>query len=151
MEQIERQQFVGSLDRDWSQFVPRFRALDAAGQQAYLQRQGYSSLGALLAHIIAWWWMDGQQVVEAMRGDANMALPHYDVDSFNARAVEKFSSADEEAMVELFEAQRMAMLSLVLSLADNELLQANINTRLYYELILHWKEHEQAILPCLSP
>jgi hypothetical protein len=141
MDLITRKDFANGLRRDWGRFVARFRALSNEEQQKYLARQGYASLGALLAHILAW-WMDGQQIVDDMRGKPGLSLPDYDVDQFNARAVEKFDALDEDAMVELFEAQRFAMLGLVTNLSESEIQQENINTRLYYEIIMHWKEHE---------
>lgn len=141
MEITDRRVFVDRLRKDWARLVVRYRALSLEEQQAYLARQGYASLGALLAHIIAW-WMDGQQVVENMREKPEVPLAHYDVDAFNARAVEKFGAMGEDTIVEMFEAQRASMLDLVSNLGDQEIQQPNINTRLYYEIIMHWKEHQ---------
>jgi hypothetical protein len=140
MEQIRRKQFVDALQKDWANYVQHYLARQPKVQQAYLAQQGYPSLSGLLAHILAW-WMDGQQVVEEMRGSPNLPLPNYEVDQFNARAVEKFSDVDEFTLIQMFEAQRSAMLDLVTRLTDRELEQENINTRLFYEIIQHWKEH----------
>jgi hypothetical protein len=137
---IKRKEFADSLNRDWAHFVQRCTRQSPAAQQVYLSKQGYACLSDLLAHILAW-WMDGQQVVEQMRGNPSLPLPNYDVDQFNARAVEKFGDVDVETMLQMFEAQRCAMLDLVSRLDERELEQANINTRLYYEIIMHWKEH----------
>jgi hypothetical protein len=141
MNTISRNEFITSLEKDWKCFVERYTTLPPKKRQAYLTRQGYPDLGALLAHILAW-WMDGQQVVEEMRGNPALSLANYDVNTFNARAVEKFQDVDEQTMIQMFEAQRAAMLDLVSRLEERELKQENINTRLYYEIIMHWKEHE---------
>lgn len=141
MDLYTRKDFADGLRRDWGHFVARFQALSIEEKQKYLARQGYPNLGALLAHILAW-WMDGQQVVDDLRGKPGQPLPNYDVDQFNARAVDKFDALDEDTMVELFEAQRFAMLGLVTNLSESEIQQENINKRLYYEIIMHWKEHE---------
>ncbi len=141
MNDISRMDFLTNLERDWKHFVERYTALTPDMRQAYLARQGYPSFGALLAHILAW-WMDGQQAVEDMRGNPNLPLAEYNVDQFNARAVEKFKDVDEDTLIQMFEAQRAAMLGLLNRLEERELKQENINTRLYYELISHWKEHE---------
>jgi hypothetical protein len=141
MDLIKRKEFIDKLQKDWARFIQRYSALTPQEQQDYLAKQGYSSLSGLLAHILAW-WMDGQQQVEKMRGNPSLPLANYDVNQFNARAVEKFSDVDEETMMQMYEAQRSAMLDLVSRLEASELDQKNINTRLYYEIIMHWEEHE---------
>ena len=141
MEIIAREKFQERLQNEWLSFVESYRRLDPAAQRAYLDQQGYSSFGCLLGHIIAW-WQDGALNIQKMRADPAFALAEYDVDAFNARAVEKYRSTSEPAMLQAFEAQRQAMLSLVNGLSGAEISQENINTRLYYEILMHWKEHE---------
>jgi hypothetical protein len=63
------------------------------------------------------------------------------VDLFNARAVERFGGLDEAEVVRIYETQRQAMIDLVSGLAGAELENERINTRLYYEIIMHWDEH----------
>ena len=140
MEKITREQFVDCLNRQWQALVGRFQRLSVQEQAAYLKQQGYATFGSLLGHIIAW-WQDGAQVVEAMRADAAMALPDYNVDEFNARAVARFGLLDEAEVLNEYEAQRKMMLRLVNDLSDAELQRGNINKRLYYEIIMHWSEH----------
>lgn len=141
MEKISREQFLARLQNSWQPLVSRFQQLSGPEQAAYLEKQGYATFSALLAHIIAW-WQDGTQVVAQMRADPSLGLPDYDVDSFNARAVARFSPLNEAALIQLYEAQRQAMVALVTSLSDAELNRDPINTRLYYEIIMHWSEHE---------
>lgn len=143
MELVTRKDFVDRLQKDWGHFIQHYNALKPDIQRAYLKKQEYIRLGDLLAHILAW-WMDGQQIVEELRGNPLRPLDNYDVDKFNARAVEKFSDVDEETMVQMFEAQRGVMLDLVTRLSDHELEQKNVNTRLYYEIMTHWQEHDFA-------
>lgn len=140
MEKILRNTFVERLQNEWGGLVGRWQRLSAAGQQEYLVQQGYARLGDLLAHVIAW-WQDGCAVIEVMRGDAQAPLGEYDVDSFNASAVEKYKAHSQEELIALYESQRQVMLKLVQSLPDSELYQENINQRLFYEIIQHWKEH----------
>ncbi len=140
METVLRESLVDRLNNSWGAFIPRFQQLSAAQQAAFLEKQGYPSFAALLAHIIAW-WRDGARVIEQMRQDPNLPLPDYDVDEFNARAVRDFASCSEAEVLRAFEAQRQAMLALVNDLPDCQLCQENINTRLYYEILLHWSEH----------
>jgi hypothetical protein len=45
-------------------------------------------------------------------------------------------------MVAVYEAQRKKMVELVKRLGDEEVLSKRVNTRLYYEILMHWTEHE---------
>jgi hypothetical protein len=141
MTAVTRDELTNRLQESWQPYMERFQALTPDQQSDFLLRQGYASLSALLAHIIAW-WQDGEKIIQLMRGNPGMPLADYDVDSFNARAVERFAGQPESAMRELFNAQCAAMLRLVIDLSDAELAQTNINTRLYYEILMHWTEHE---------
>jgi hypothetical protein len=141
MSKFTREDFRDRLQNSWQFLIERYAALPPAEKASFLARQGYPALSGLLGHIIAW-WQDGAQVVEAMRSDPTLPLPDYDVDSFNARAVERFSGQPEVQVLAQFETQRAAMLQLVNALSDAELAQSNINTRLYYEILMHWTEHD---------
>jgi len=141
MEKISRDQFVDRLETDWGAFVERFQGLSAEEQKCYLEKQGYASFPELLSHVIAW-WQDGTRVVADMRGNPGLPLPDYDVDDFNAQAVLKFGSISEPDVLQMFEDQRQAMLRLVTGLPEDDFSCGNINTRLYYEIMMHWQEHE---------
>jgi len=137
---ISRERFLQLLNDDWARFLQRARQLSPQERDAYLRKQGYASLAALLAHIVAW-WQDGCLNVERMRQDAAHQNPDYDVDVFNAQAVERFSVLSEQQMAEIYEQQRQDMLALVSQLSDHEIADERINTRLYYEIVYHLEEH----------
>jgi hypothetical protein len=136
-----REEFLNCLNNDWQYFINRFEALSAEDRQAFLQKQGYDRLEDLLGHVIAW-WQDGTKEIGLMRADTGHPLRGYEVDVFNAAAVERFNGVSPEAMVETFKTQRQVMVDLVNNLSEAELNQHNINMRLYYEIIQHWAEHE---------
>ncbi len=149
MDKIAREQFQARLENEWQGLVTRFQRLPPSAQQAFLARQGYASLSGLLGHVIAW-WQDSVIHIEQMRADPALPLPEYDVDAFNARAIEKFGACSESDILQTYAAQRRAMLELVNRLSDAEISQENINTRLYYEIIMHWTEHELGNSPDVS-
>jgi hypothetical protein len=140
MEKFTRQQFLDRLQNNWLDYAGRFHRLAPADQKAFLVKQGYANLAGLLGHIVAW-WQAGVEVVQKMRSDPAFANPDYDVDSFNARAVARFGGLDEAEVVRTYEAQRQTMIDLVNGLTADELDSERINTRLYYEIIMHWDEH----------
>jgi hypothetical protein len=141
MDLISRAQFLDRLQNSWQTYFTRFYHLTPAEKKAFLDKQGYANLSSLLAHILAW-WQDGAQAIDKMRTDPTLPLAEYDVDTFNARAVAKWSSATPPDVVRAFQKQCQVMIDLVQSLSDEQLAQTNINTRLYYEIIMHWTEHE---------
>jgi hypothetical protein len=140
MDRITRQQFLDRLQNNWLDYAGRFHRLAPEAQKAFLVKQGYANLAGLLGHVVAW-WQSGVDVVQKMRSEPAFTNPDYDVDSFNARAVEKFGGLDEAEVARLYEAQRQAMVDLVGGLTAAELEDERINTRLYYEIIMHWDEH----------
>ncbi len=140
MNLIPRKQFLELLSGEWAAYVPRCRQFSPAELQAFLQQQGYANLTGLLGHVVAW-WQDGQLTVQRMLQEPAYQNPDYDVDSFNAQAVEKFGGLDEPQMVALFEQQREKMRALVESLSDSQLADERINNRLFYEIVYHIQEH----------
>ncbi len=141
MEKITREQFLDRLQNSWLPFPGRFYTLSALDQAAFLKKQGYARLGDLLGHIIAW-WQDGVSFIEAARGDPSLPLPEIEVNAFNAAAVARFTHLSDAELVQVYETQRQVMVSMLNSLTAAELERDNINTRLYYEIISHWAEHE---------
>jgi hypothetical protein len=141
MKTVPRDEFLDRLQHQWQPFVSHFQSLAAPEQQAYLKRQGYDSFKDLLAHIISW-WQDGAENIALMRENPALPPKDYDVDSFNAQAVARFHDRLEPEVVRTYQSQCQRMLDLVRSLPDAELYHEHINARLYYEIIMHWKEHE---------
>jgi hypothetical protein len=140
MDKITRQQFLDRLQNNWLDYAGRFYRLSPEDQKAFLVKQGYANLAGLLGHMIAW-WQNAVVAVQNLRSDPAFATQHYNVDVFNARAVEKFGALDEPEVVRIYEAQRQGMVDLVNGLTDAELDIEGINARLCNEIISHWDEH----------
>ena len=143
-------QILSTLLNGWGTYVARFRHLSAAEQAAFLERQGYARLADLLAHVAAWWG-DGLERMKLLRADPDLpprenpqGVPSgYDVDSFNARAVEGVRHLEESDVIALFDSRREALLAFVRGLAPGEL-ERNpaLSKRLHVEVISHLREHE---------
>ena len=138
--QITRAQLVDTLENDWGTYVDRFASLTPQDQAACLSRQGYARFGDLLAHVIAW-WEECNRALQAMLDDPSFITPEYDVDAFNAQAVQRFQKSAEPAVVQAFEAQRHALLALVANLPEDALHDPGIAGRLQVEVIGHMEEH----------
>jgi hypothetical protein len=120
--------------------VKGFQSFSPAAQAEFLNRQGYGSLSALLAHVIAW-WQDGQRVIVSLRDDPDFAPPDYDMDAFNAQAVARFKSWSEPSILEAFEQVRAGWVSFIENLPASAFENQHIVHRLYMELDFHLQEH----------
>jgi O-glycosyl hydrolase len=140
MDTVSREQVMDALEQGWGTYVARFRQLTSEAQAASLKRQGYARLADVLAHVLAW-WNEGLHAVEALQTDPGFASPDYDVDAFNAQAVQRSAALSEAAVVAQFEAQRQAWLSLVRRLPDTAFANPRLAARMHMELIGHLAEH----------
>jgi predicted HD superfamily hydrolase involved in NAD metabolism len=80
-------------------------------------------------------------ILDAIATHTYYGGPNFDVDAFNARAVERFRGLDEPAVVQAFETARQAWLDLVARLPDDALRNKKIADRLHIEIIGHLAEH----------
>ena len=138
---LTRGQIISALQDGWGTYVEHFERLSPEAQAAFLARQGYACLGDLLGHVVAW-WEEGQRAIPALLDDPGFEGPDYDVDAFNARAVERFRGMAEPAVIHAFEAARQAWLALVVRLPDDALQNQKIADRLHIEVIGHLAEHD---------
>ena len=138
---LTRGQIMSALQDGWGTYVEHFERLSPEAQAAFLARQGYACLGDLLGHVVAW-WEEGQRVILALLDDPGFEGPDYDVDVFNARAVERFRDLGEPAVIRTFEAARRAWLALVAGLPDDAWRNQMIADRLHIEVIGHLAEHD---------
>jgi len=137
---ITRQSVLALLAGDWAGYVARFQALPPAAQSAFLQQQGYKRLADLLAHIVAW-WEEGMQAIPRFQGDPAAKLQDFDINSFNARAVEQVQAVSEAEEIKVFEETRRKFLDLTGQLTDEDFKDERIVTQFKWELVNHLEEH----------
>ena len=140
MTSLTRQQIVETIENDWGAYAECFQSLSPQAQAAFLARQGYARLGDLLAHVIAWWEVS-QRAIASLLVDPAFHESDYDIDAFNAQAVKRFAGLPEPAILEAFEAQRAAMLDLVVRLPEAAFQEQPILDRLRIEFVGHLQEH----------
>jgi hypothetical protein len=141
MASLTREQILETIQADWGGYVEHFQSLSPQAQAAFLAKQGYARLADLLAHVIAWWEV-GYQAITTLLADPDFHELDYDVDVFNAQAVQRFSNLDEAATLKAFETQRTAMFDLVAHMPEAAFQNQQIIDRLHIEFIGHLREHE---------
>jgi hypothetical protein len=140
MDTITRQSVLELLAGDWADYVPRFQALPPAAQAVFLQQQGYGRLADLLAHIVAWWEV-GMQAIPRYQDDPAAQLAEIDVDSFNARAVQKVRTVSDGEEIRAFEAARRKFSDLVMEMTGEDFKDERILTQIKWELVNHLADH----------
>ena len=139
-------QVLEALQVSWAAYVERFRRLTPEEQECFLFRQGYARFADLLAHVTAW-WEDAIHTIRARLADPRLPLKEYDVDAFNAKAVERARERSEAEVIQSFEAARRELLALVQSLPEEAFENDRIAKRLYVEAVGHLEEHEILVNP----
>lgn len=150
MTELTRAQLLDTLQHGWATYVGGFQSLSSEAQAEFLVKQGYVHFADLLAHIVAW-WEEGKRVIEKLADDPDFAPPEYDVDLFNAQAVERFGSWREAAIIEAFEHMQATWLDLVARLPDDAFHNQNLAHRLRLELVAHLGEHQLPSLQSRPP
>jgi hypothetical protein len=140
MPEITRMQVLDCLEREWGGYVDRFHVLPAGEQAEWLTKQGYQRFADLLAHVMAW-WNEGFAAVSLLAGGQEVGNKEYDVDAFNAQAVERSAALDQAAVESAFEAQRKQWVAFVSGMPEATFAEHGVADRLCVEIIEHYAEH----------
>jgi len=135
------QELLDNLRKDWKAYPGRFNQLTPESQATFLRSQGYASFHDLLAHILAW-WEEASKIVNSILDNMELPRKEYDIDAFNALALERFRTWKEADMLIHFENVRQALVTLVVDLPESGLNNSRINGWLNACLVEHFKEHD---------
>ena len=134
------QQLLDNLRKDWKAYPDRFNKLDPDRQAAFLKEQGYDSFHDLLAHILAW-WEETIKIVNSILDLMEMPRKEYDIDAFNAAALEHYRGWKDGDLLVHFENLRQALVTLVVDLPESGLQNRRVNGWLNASLVEHFQEH----------
>jgi len=140
METISRQTVLEVLDNGWGNYVSNFQRLSPDAQAAFLKKQGYKRLADLLSHIAAW-WEEGIKAIGNFRTDPDARQPEIDVDTFNAKAVEKVRNVPDGEVVQSLAKMRHKFVEVVTDLSDSDFQNERIINQIKMELINHLEDH----------
>lgn len=137
---ISKQRTLDYVEFEWGTYVERFNRLPKEEQNKRVREMGFDSLRDLLAHILAW-WEEGMDIIHAIAQERPFERKKYDFDVFNAEAIAKYKSWDENEFMAHFEKTRQKMGADLRSM--NEALFENRRVRawLHGMLIHHAREH----------
>lgn len=102
---ITKQRTLDYINHEWGTYVERFNRLPKAEREKRLKKIGFESFRDMLAHILAW-WEEGMTIILAIAEGREFERKKYDFDAFNAEAVAKYKSWDEDKFLAHFEKTR---------------------------------------------
>jgi hypothetical protein len=137
---ITKQRTLDYLEHEWGSYVERFQQLPDAEQTRRVKKMGYASLQDLLAHILAW-WEEGMGIIIAIAEERAFERKRYDFDAFNAQAVTKYKSWEDQVFMAYFESTRQKMEAELRSLDEAVFENRRVRTWLNGILFLHAREH----------
>lgn len=143
-ENITRQQVLHCLREEWGHYRTRFESLSPAEQTAFLQQQGYETFHDLLAHICAW-WEEGLKIIHSVLENEEQPRRDYDIDAFNAAAVEHFRPWSQEELLFHFENLRQNWIALVSEIPEEAFSHRRIASWLKAVILKHAEEHKISI------
>lgn len=135
------QELLDNLRKDWKTYPERFKLLAPEDQAAFLKSQGYDNFHDLLAHILGW-WQEAVKIVNSILDNMESPRKKYDIDAFNAAAIEHFKSWKEADLLIHFENVRHSLITLVADLPESGLHNSRINGWLNACLVEHFQEHD---------
>lgn len=137
---VTKQRTLDYMEYEWGTYVERFRFLPETEQTRRVNLLGYASLRDLLAHVLAW-WQEGMTIVSAIAGERTYERKKYDFDAFNAEAVARYSSWDEDVFMAYFEEIRNKTIQELKSLDETVFEHRRVKAWLNGIVIHHAREH----------
>lgn len=143
---LTRDELLAALDAGWGRFLPTLARLPDEEQTRYARAQGYARAQDLLAHVSAW-AEETLAVANAIRQGG--MIGEYDVDAFNAQAVERCRSWTRERVEAEFESAHAALAALIAELPAKALDDPNLHGWLVSTVVDHYEEHQPPDAPSL--
>jgi hypothetical protein len=139
--QVTRQTLLDAF-KAWQAYPAAFAHLSETQKADFLHKQGYASFHALLSHIVAWWEEAFGIMDDIMAGREHLRPPkQYDLDTFNAAAVERFNNWSEADLLAHYEVMRRKLLLLVSNLNEEQLQIKRFHNWLHAVVLEHAEEH----------
>ena len=129
------------LEEGWGEYIDQFNSLSPEVQTAFLQKEGFSNLHDLLAHIVGW-WEEGLWIITGILDEPGFTWEERDTDAYNLELIEKYRSWGEDDLLRHYENVREALLDLVAELPEDALTNDDIRYWLYEDVISHLEDHK---------
>lgn len=139
-----KQRALDYVEIEWGTYIERFYRLPKNEQEKRAREMGFDSLRDLLAHILAW-WEEGMGIIRAIAQDRPFERRKYDFDAFNAEAVAKYKSREENEFLAHFERTRQEMGRDLKSMEEPVFENRRVRAWLHAVVLHHAREHLLAL------
>lgn len=139
MAEYTRSLLLQCLD-EWKRYPEAFRKLPPDEQASFLQRQGFTSLHDLLAHVAAW-WEEADGIVRDRIAGRQRPPRKYDLDAFNEESLTRFKDTPEAELLGWYQSQRERIAGTVSDLTDEWMKIRTVYAWLDGVILEHLKEH----------
>ena len=141
---IAKQRALDYMEFEWGTYVGRFNRLPLDEQNRRVQDMGFESFRDMLAHILAW-WEEGMGIISAIAEEREFERRKYDFAAFNAEAVAKYKTWDNEAFLTQFEEIRQKMEADLRSMNESVFENRRVKSWLNGIVFHHAREHLVAL------
>jgi len=141
---INKQRTLGYMKNEWGTYIERFNRLPKNEQEKRIRATGYKHFRDLLAHILAW-WDEGMSIILAIAEERQYERKKYDFDIFNAEAVAKYKTWDEDEFLNQFEKTRQKMEADLESMDEAVFENRRVKAWLNAVIFGHAREHLVAL------
>ncbi|MGZ9226394.1 MAG: ClbS/DfsB family four-helix bundle protein [Anaerolineales bacterium] len=141
---ISKQRTLDYVELEWGTYVERFNRLPKEERSKRLKEMGFESFRDMLAHILAW-WQEGMGIILAVAEARPFERRKYDFDMFNAEAVAKYKSWDEDDFMTHFEKTRQNMGTDLRSMNEAAYENRRVQAWLRAVILHHAREHLVAL------
>jgi len=137
---ITKQRTLDYVEFEWGTYVERFHRLPKEERGIRLKKMGFESFRDMLAHILAW-WEEGMGIILAIAEERPFERRKYDFDLFNAEAVAKYGSWNEDEFMAHFENTRQKMALDLKSMNEAVFENRRVKNWLRAVILNHAREH----------
>ncbi len=141
---IAKQRALDYMEFEWGTYVERFNRLPLGEQNRRVKDMGFESFRDMLAHILAW-WEEGMGIIRAIAEEREFERRKYDFAAFNAEAVAKYKTWDNEEFLTHFEETRQKMEADLRSMNEAVFENRRVKSWLNGIVFHHAREHLVAL------
>ncbi|GHO85055.1 ClbS/DfsB family four-helix bundle protein [Dictyobacter formicarum] len=146
-QQFSRQDLLAALEQGWKHYLTHLHELSEDEQVLYAQKQGFTRVQDVLAHVVAWWERSMQRSFQIISGHA---VPRTDdMDAFNAEVVEQYQQWTGEAIEAKFADTLTTFERFLKELPDTAFENERIQLWLRIDVIDHYEDHRLPNAPKL--
>jgi hypothetical protein len=128
------------LKREWAAYPGLFRELAEGERSAFLEKQGFSRLRDVAAHVVGC-WEEGLRLIDSVARDPSYRPVDKDADAFTAGVLASFAPLEEADIWKKYESTRAALIEALSHLPVKVYEHKLVQDWLKSDVIEHYFDH----------